>query len=1083
MTFKPRLLTVLTVLITLTLTNAFGQVPVITHVDKYNSGNGQRVTISGSNFGINPADIIVWFGAAKGTIQTITDQTIEVSVPPGATYESIIVTNISTNKSAWSRGEFMMSYGGESPIALANFVAQSDLDAETGLYDLCMCDLDNDGLNDVASSNSGNLNPPAFGLSIFRNTTALPGTFSFAPKGSLLVITKTLNIKCGDLNGDGKKELILSEADPGTRIFIMKNSSTPGSLSFSQQILSASGTSPKRIDVADLDGDGLPELVVTDQNTANKNLLVFRNTSSGATISFDPPVTLPVATTGSDGLAIQDMDDDNKAEIIISEYLSSTGNVYVYHNKSSIGNFNFSQVVKADIAPATPNNTGAPVNVKVGDFDGDSKPDIAVTHFLGGRISVVLNQSTGGTLAFGSATSIPTDPYPFGLDAGDLDGDGKLDLVVASLTGPTPNAKSLTILNNTSTVGSAVFTRLTKPTTYVNRHVTIGDIDGDAKPDIAYTSVDDDVNAIPASKISFFRNKSCIVPKITPDGTLNVCASFPVTLEATKSAGALYVWSNGGVPNGGVAQTFTPSISGTYTVDITSDGCTRTSNTVNVTVSAGTASTPTVSNNSPLCEGGNLSLSIASPVGGETYNWTGPNGFTASGPSVSRPSYVPEFAGRYDVEVVTASGCLGAKGSTLVETISLPAFNVSLSGSDVICDTDTKLLSASPNDANFTYQWSDANGNISGATSSTYTASATGSYSFKAKSTLYPGCPEVVATAVDVLKATKPVVGFTLPGETCKDVVTSFTNHTTVQGGAGAQYKWDFGDTGTATTEDATHTYTAIANALTVELKVSYRGGACETSLTKTIKVSAPPTSAVITTPNNVFEFCKGESISLAVSQPFAEYSWSTGETTPTIDVTTDDEYEVTVKNAIGCKLKISQQVNLKAAPDINITAEPTTINIGESTKLTATAGFGAYQWTPEEGLDDATSQEPIASPQVETTYTVTVMGTNGCLGSDSVKIIVISDNPTNLLKISNFFSPNGDLSNPIWDVQPESIRKTCGVTIFDEKGVKVYDAKPYNNDWDGTSNGKKLPDGVYYYIIKCDGDSKSKSGSITILR
>jgi gliding motility-associated-like protein len=47
-----------------------------------------------------------------------------------------------------------------------------------------------------------------------------------------------------------------------------------------------------------------------------------------------------------------------------------------------------------------------------------------------------------------------------------------------------------------------------------------------------------------------------------------------------------------------------------------------------------------------------------------------------------------------------------------------------------------------------------------------------------------------------------------------------------------------------------------------------------------------------------------------------------------------------------------------------------------------------------------------------------------------------------------------------------------------------VHDAKPYLNNWDGTFNGRSLPDGVYYFIIKCEGETnKPKTGSITLLR
>ncbi|MEJ0030368.1 MAG: FG-GAP-like repeat-containing protein [Bacteroidota bacterium] len=579
-------------LVILITTNAFCQAPVITHVDKFVNGNNQRVTISGSNFGGNAANLSIWFGAAKATtIQTATDQTIEVLVPPGATYENITVTNTSTRLTAYSGNAFQLSYGGQSPFTLTNLAAQTDVAAETGLYDLCMCDLDGDGLSDVAGANSGNTSTaPANGVSVFRNTTAAPGNFTFAPKISFLAGIKTLNIKCGDLNGDGKKELIISEADPGTRVFILQNNSTTGSLSFTLQNLPIAGKSPKRVDVGDLDHDGLPELIITDQNTAAKDFIILPNTSSGATISFGAPLTFPVEATASDGLAIQDIDNDNKLDIVISHFLSSSGNVFVYHNKSHPGVFDFSEVIKADVAPATPNNTDAPVNVRLADVDGDSKPDIAVTHFLGSRISVLLNQSTSTQVKFGTPVSISTDPYPFGLDIGDLDGDGKPDIVVASLTGPVPNAKSLTILNNTSTPGAVSFIRSTQTTTYINRHVVVGDLDGDAKPDIAYTSVDDNTNGIPASKISFFRNKSCIVPKVTPEGPMVVCASFLVPLEGTVSAGATYQWKESGTPVAlATNSTFTPSLTGNYTLDITSDGCTKTSNAVSVTVAVGAA--------------------------------------------------------------------------------------------------------------------------------------------------------------------------------------------------------------------------------------------------------------------------------------------------------------------------------------------------------------------------------------------------------------------------------------------------------------------------------------------------------------
>src|SRR5690606_23453740 len=174
------------------------------------------------------------------------------------------------------------------------------------------------------------------------------------------------------------------------------------------------------------------------------------------------------------------------------------------------------------MGPVTTQSIGSSVvNIRAGDFDGDSKADIAVTQLLSPAVAIFLNQSTTSSIAFASPKSFLTEERPFGLDIGDLDGDGKTDIVVASLT-----KKFITVLNNESTAGNLVFQTLVKGTTFINRHVNIGDLDGNGKPDVAFTSIDDNNNAIPASRVSVFRNKHCLVPEITPEGPLSVCSGF-----------------------------------------------------------------------------------------------------------------------------------------------------------------------------------------------------------------------------------------------------------------------------------------------------------------------------------------------------------------------------------------------------------------------------------------------------------------------------------------------------------------------------------------------------------------------------
>jgi gliding motility-associated-like protein len=168
----------------------------------------------------------------------------------------------------------------------------------------------------------------------------------------------------------------------------------------------------------------------------------------------------------------------------------------------------------------------------------------------------------------------------------------------------------------------------------------------------------------------------------------------------------------------------------------------------------------------------------------------------------------------------------------------------------------------------------------------------------------------------------------------------------------------------------------------------------------------------------------------------------------------------------------------------VTATANPVQVNEGESSQLMAT-GLANYLWDPAATLDDAAIADPVATPTGTTVYTVQGTDDNGCPGTATVEVSVKGDFIVNKLRPSKFISPdNGDAINPLWVVENILNYPQCSVTIYDDKGVRVYDAKPYNNDWDGTFRGKQLPDGVYYYIIRCDGEENNpRSGSITVLR
>ena len=1052
---------------------SWAQKPEINSVDKQDGHMDEVVTIKGAFFGTDATKLAVTFGAAKAQIISLTDQIIEVKVPTGTTYNNITVTNLVTGLSGYSENQFLLNYNGTAGFDLTNLQGQFNFPAgapaSEGLYDLCMCDFDGDKKVDVATANDNYKY-----INIYPNGSTV-GTVAFPSKIATNIASLSLHIKCGDLNGDGKPDLIATESGATDKVFILKNGSTGiGNFTFSPPTtVTLTGKRPKRIEIADLDLDGKPEVLITSQGGNAVTALV--NQSTLASISFSPAPPIDIFIPGAvstEGLAAEDLNGDGLPEIVTSQFQTNS-NLYVVENKSSPGS-----ILTGEIKTLT---VGTPIkNIRIGDLDGDEKPDIAFTQLISSSIGTFLNQSTTA-LAFSSLKTFETDVTPWGLDFGDLDGDGKIDIAAASLT-----KKSLTILNNKSTAGNLAFTKMIQPTTFINRHIAVVDVDTDGKPDIVFTSIDDNNLNIPASKVSVFRNKSCMVPEITPTGPLHVCAGLPFVLKATVGGGVTYEWTNTTTSTTvtGTAD-YTPTASGDYVVKAISEStCSKISNTVKVTISPGTAGDPLPINDGPVCVGQTLNLKISNDLGaGFTYEWSGPDNYSGSGIT---PPPVTNFrlvnAGKYYVDVKAASGCVARRESTLVEAIDMPEFKVGFTGSDVICSGNLKQLNVVPNSPGFTYQWYEkTSGLISGATGTSHTIGASGEYYYTATSTT-PSCSSVTSASAKLNVVTLPVAAFSMPTSACKGSEVSFTNQSTFDNQATPNYSWNFGDGAVSNDKDPKHIYTSTGS-FSVKLTVSYSGNACPITVTNPPLTITDAPAAVITTDLNKSEICPDETLVLLVNGTFTSYLWSTGATTSTLPIEEAGEYSVTVKATNGCELKASKTITALPGPEITIQAKPEVIDEGQSVQLEA-SGLETYSWTPAETLTDATLPNPVAVPLMSITYTVSGKDNNNCKGTASVDVKVRGEAIVKKLKPENFFSPNEDLYSPYWKVEKIDEYPQCEVAVYDDKGVRVFTAKPYMNDWDGSFNGKRLPDGVYYYIIRCEGEeSAPRSGSITLLR
>jgi len=86
-------------------------------------------------------------------------------------------------------------------------------------------------------------------------------------------------------------------------------------------------------------------------------------------------------------------------------------------------------------------------------------------------------------------------------------------------------------------------------------------------------------------------------------------------------------------------------------------------------------------------------------------------------------------------------------------------------------------------------------------------------------------------------------------------------------------------------------------------------------------------------------------------------------------------------------------------------------------------------------------------------------------------------------INIPNAFTPNGDGVNDYWKISDMENYPDATVQVFTRYGQKVFESKGYQHPFDGTSGGKDLPIGVYYYIINLNSNCNLLSGSLTIIR
>ncbi len=785
--------------------------PTVASVSPLMGYPASSVTITGTNFSANPLSDIVWFGATQATVTSASNTSLTVTVPCGATYMQVSVDNITCRLTGFSESRYLPTFNNAGYLPFANFSAS--VDYPTGLVTsshgsnpvgVAIGDIDGDGKPDIVVCNQD-----ANSISVFHNTSAT-GTItagSFAAKVDFATTNNPYRMAIGDLDGDGKPELAVACYNGDVSIF--RNTSVAGTIdsnSFSPRIdpsLGDSFTSPSNVFISDVDGDGKPDLVVLGLSYWG----VLRNTGTGplTSSSLVSRTTIGVVGISGEAFTVGDLDGDGKPDVVVNYHGTGEDSVYVYRNTTSGSSISFAWPV--------PFYTGAPSAMTIGDIDGDGKPELVVANwpFSGGYVSVLRNLSTPGsftTASLASHVDFATGPRLSDVAIADLDGDGKADIVAIS-----PN--EISVLRNTSTSGTissgsfAGFFGMSSTVAGLELGrfgVAIGDLNCDGKPDIVVSDYDNNL-------VSVLNNN----PLLPVTGTTVVCALATTTLSDGTTGGT---WSSSNTTIATVGSTgiVTGVAGGTATISYTVPGgfatATVTVNPIPATITGTTA----------ICGIGNTT-SLSDVTTGAT--WSSSNTGIATIGSTGVVTGVG--TGAVTISYALPTGCYVTMPVTIYPMPSAISGNLAICGVGV----PTTLGNTAPGGL-----WSTVPFPIGtvGATTGVVTGVATGF--IPVTYTVHAGC--MATTVVTVNVAPSPITG---PGTVCSGSTISLNNFTGFQGFG--LYKWTGGDPSVATITTG-GTVTGIATGATT-VTFSVNAGCFTTAV-----VSVNPSPAAITGSGNV---------------------------------------------------------------------------------------------------------------------------------------------------------------------------------------------------------------------------------------
>jgi len=358
-----------------------------------------------------------------------------------------------------------------TPVLGIAFDAGTSVSSNVVASSLAVADINADSKPDlVLSASSSNK------VSVLLDTTSTGSTTpAFATPALFTTDLYPAAVAIADFNADGKLDMVTPNACGPLMcsthtISVLTSTTSAGapSATFAARLDIAINYQPAGVVTADFNGDGKPDLALTD---SYNHFVVLLNTTTGATPTFSE-TDLSGSYYATD-IAVADINGDGKSDLLFA----SSSYVAFYINTTATN-----ATTPTFAAPGYSDLYGD--RIAVGDLNGDGKCDVVATNNEA-ALRVVFNTTSIGatTPSFASAQTFATGLQARGVETVDLDGDGKLDLITANIGGSAP---TISILRNTTapSASTATFSHVDLPIASYGSLRTL-DINADGKLDLA----------------------------------------------------------------------------------------------------------------------------------------------------------------------------------------------------------------------------------------------------------------------------------------------------------------------------------------------------------------------------------------------------------------------------------------------------------------------------------------------------------------------------------------------------------------------------------------------------------------------